>query len=96
MNGEKIDDRDIRKHKNDIIRLFQLLSPNNRVKLPLSIEKDLSFFLNSIKNDKSIDCKSLGLKHITINKIIESLENIYGINLEEKAIDSGTTVGPFH
>lgn len=75
--GEKIDDRDIRKHKNDVIRLFQLLSSNNRVKLPISIENDFTVFLNNIRNDPSIDCKSLGLKHISINKIVDILHEIY-------------------
>jgi hypothetical protein len=79
-NGEKIDDRDIRKHQNDVIRLFQLLSLDDRMKLPFSIENDFSVFLNGIKNDISIDCKSLGFKHTNINKIIETLKEIYQIS----------------
>ena len=52
--------------------------PNNRIKLPLSIKNDMSSFLNDIKNDKSIDCKNLGLK-INIDKITEILSVIYDI-----------------
>lgn len=40
-NGENIDDRDIRKHKNDIIRLFQLLSRDTRINLPSAIQKQI-------------------------------------------------------
>lgn len=78
--GEKIDDRDIRKHKNDVIRLFQLLSPDNRMRLPFSIQKDFAAFLDIIENGSPVDCKSLGLKHFNINRIIETLREIYEIN----------------
>ncbi len=84
MSGERIDDRDIRKHRNDVIRLHQLLSPNERIDLPSSIQMDFHSFLTSIKNDSSIDCKSLGLKNTNINKIIELLEEIYSPKTREK------------
>lgn len=80
MRGEKIDNRDIRKHKNDVLRLFQLLSPDNRIKLPSSIQADFHAFLNSMKNNPSFDCKSLGLKNINSNEIIEILKEIYLIH----------------
>lgn len=76
-NGESIDDRDIRKHKNDIIRLFQLLSPNARISLPAPIYKDFQFFLDEMKIGPSFDCKSIGLKNMNANKIIGILEEIY-------------------
>lgn len=75
--GERIDDRDIRKHKNDIFRLFQLLSPNTRVGLPTLIQRDFQLFLEGLKLSPPFDCKSLGLKNMDINYIIETLEKIY-------------------
>jgi len=76
-NGENIDDRDIRKHKNDIIRLFQLLSPDTRINLPPSIQNDFKTFLDNVKTGFALDCKSLGLKNINSDKVIEILEEIY-------------------
>lgn len=81
-NGDNIDEKDIRKHKNDVIRLFQLLSANSRKELPLPIKNDMSSFLNDIKNDKSIDYKNLGLRNLNGHKIIEILGNVYGIPLD--------------
>lgn len=75
--GEKIDNRDIRKHKNDIFQLFQLLSPSTRILLPAPIRKDFQTFLNEIKVGLSLDIKSLGLKNTDSNKIIGILEDIY-------------------
>jgi hypothetical protein len=78
-NGVVTDERDIRKHRNDIIRLYQLLSPNQQVRLPQSIKKDLQIFLRRLKNNGPIDCKSLGLPHISGDRIIDALEGIYGL-----------------
>lgn len=78
-NGMVVDEKDIRKHQNDIIRLYQLLSSHNRVKLPESIKEDMSLFLRHLKEDGSIDCKNFGLKHTNVDQIIEMLRKIYGI-----------------
>ena len=75
--GESIDDRDIRNHKNDIIRLFQLLSLSNRINLPTPIYKDFQIFLAEMKTSPSLDCKSLGLKNMSPDRVIDILEEIY-------------------
>lgn len=76
-NGENIDDRNIRKHKNDIFRLFQLLSPDTRINLPSPIHNDFKTFLDIVKTGFALDCKSLGLKNMNVDKVIEILEEIY-------------------
>lgn len=43
-SGEKVDSKDIRKHKNDVFRLFQVISPELRVDLPQSIADDMTRF----------------------------------------------------
>lgn len=49
-------------------------------------------FLNDIKNDKSIDCKNLGLKNVEAHKIIEILGGIYGISLDVLAADKAIKI----
>jgi len=44
-NGEQVDSKNIRKHKNDIIRLSALLSPSSRLNLPEIIKNDMKNFL---------------------------------------------------
>lgn len=80
-NSESIDDRDIRKHKNDIFRLFQLLSPDARINLPSPIHNDFKAFLDEMKRGFPVDCKSLGLKNMNADKAIEILEEIYLSNV---------------
>lgn len=59
--GTDVDEKDIRKHKNDVIRLHQLLSINNRIALPETIKQDMRKFLECMKNGESVDLKNLGL-----------------------------------
>ncbi len=81
-NGEQIDERNIRKHKNDIIRLAVMLTGESSVKLPQSIEADIKEFIELIKSDppdyKSIG-KNIGLSDIDGDKIIEQLINTFSL-----------------
>lgn len=47
-SGEHVDSKDIRKHINDIIRLSDLLLPNDLLNLPDTIKNDLHKFLSNI------------------------------------------------
>lgn len=42
--GAQISSKDIRKHRNDIIRLCQLIAPAERIQLPAAIHEDLTAF----------------------------------------------------
>jgi len=58
-NGEKIDGNDIKKHKNDVIRLTALLSEDDIQVLPDSIEGDLREFLKMLE-DEPTDFRAIG------------------------------------
>jgi len=75
--GEEVNQKDIRKHKNDVIRLYQALSPDTKISTPLPIKQDIKQFLDLIENDKSIHLKNLGLKHIPFEEVIKNLRQIY-------------------
>ena len=66
-SGEKIDDRNIRKHKNDVIRLALMLTEEHSLELPKSITDDMKEFMNIIETE-SPDYKSLG-KNVGISQI---------------------------
>jgi len=72
-DGEKINEKDIRKHRNDIIRLSTLLS-DEKLKLPYSITTDVVQIISDIENDppninalfKEFNLKKLSLEQITL------------------------------
>jgi len=75
--GDGVDEKDIRKHKNDILRLYQLLTVSQRVDLPQTIKNDMTQFINRLEEDKTIDLKTLGLKQKSLQEIIRHLRQIY-------------------
>ena len=59
-NGEQVDKRSIRKHRNDIFRLYQVLDPVSVGEVPESIKGDLRIFLDHMKMD-NLDERKPGL-----------------------------------
>jgi len=50
--GEHVDSKNIRKHKNDIIKLSELLSQDNKVILPEAIARDIMLFHARVDNQE--------------------------------------------
>ena len=76
-NGEQIDSKDIKKHKNDILRLFVSLPGNAFTSLTTGIENDVRQFIAKMANEE-IDLQSL---HIKGNKedILSGLQRLFSI-----------------
>ena len=75
-NGEPIDSRKIKKHRNDIFRLFTILAPDILAKVPLTIKQDVQRFIEK-NNSLKIDLKPFKLGSLTLSKVLDSLHNIY-------------------
>ena len=75
-----IDSRDIKKHRNDILRLSQIVEPSLKLQLDDSIRKDLLRFIDK-SNLKDVDMKSLGMINISIDEILKLFEDIYSIKV---------------
>jgi hypothetical protein len=73
---EKIDRLDVKKHKNDILRLFQVVEPDSPVNPPQRIVDDMRLFLDRLAAE-GVDLKSLGLKTITLETVMAGLRKIY-------------------
>ena len=76
--GEQIDSRNIRKHKNDVFRLTELLIPDQQMLpfLPVTIRNDMREFIESMYSE-DIDLKLLGIRRKTKDAILEQLRGIY-------------------
>ena len=59
QTGETIDERNIKKHKNDVIRLAVLLTENSSYKLPKAVYKDMQQFISNMEKE-NIDFRSIG------------------------------------
>lgn len=77
--GESIDSKSIKKHKNDVFRLYQILSPDFDGEVPDSVKEDLSEFLSRMEMEE-IDFKSLGLGTIDRKSVLVGIRRIYDLD----------------
>ena len=70
--------KNIKKHKNDVFRLAQLITANTKQALNPEIAEDMKNFLLEMI-DEEVDLKSLGIKGTDSKKIIEMLYQCYGL-----------------
>ena len=57
--GEHVDSKNIKKHKNDIIRLSALLSPDQKFTLPATVVSDMKAFLKDVGEVESFSRTAL-------------------------------------
>ena len=77
-NGERIDSKNIKKHRNDVIRLVAALNQTNTLNVSDEIKMDVESFLEMTETIP-VDMKSLGLNRITYASIIERIRNCFGL-----------------
>lgn len=82
-NGEQIDSKNIKKHKNDIFRLLANVKPTSKMKTPDLIQKDITQFIVQIQYDKP-DLKNLGIRGISLDGILTILSDVFLENPKTK------------
>lgn len=77
--GEAVDQKDITKHRSDVLRLYQLLDPERRLVLPPAIAADMAAFLDMLGSEDDQLLKSAGIKRLSLAQVVETLGQIYGL-----------------
>jgi len=77
--GGSIQSHDINKHRSDVFRLYQLLTPETRVHLPALVEDDLRRFLELVEEQQAVNLASVGLRHMTLAEVCGTMRRIYGL-----------------
>lgn len=77
-NGGQVDGRNIRKHRNDVFRLSDLLVPDAKMAsgLPEAIKKDMRIFIERMAFE-DVDLSLFGIRGKTKENVLEELRNIY-------------------
>jgi hypothetical protein len=76
--GEKIDGKNIKKHRNDVFRLVQLLPKNASIELADPIREDLRKFLELAQADATLDPKAFEVP-LTRDEAVALLRSAYGL-----------------
>jgi len=74
--GEAVKGTDIKKHKNDVFRLFQLLSPANRIELPDEIKEDMRQFIEAVRLEAP-NLRDLNIRGATAEDAFSAFIEIY-------------------
>jgi len=74
--GEQIDSKTIKKHKNDVFRLYQILDPAIDPMAPEAVKRDIGDFIARMRAEE-IDLKSLGLRTGTRDDVLAEIARDY-------------------
>lgn len=77
--GETVDSKSIKKHKNDVFRLYQILSPDFDGEVPDSIKDDLREFFSRMEKEE-IDFKSLVSGATDLKSVLAGIRRIYDLD----------------
>ena len=81
-HGEQIDSKTIKKHKNDVFRLYQILDTASDPAAPEAVKNDIREFVSRMRGEE-IDLKSLGLRTGTRDGILAEIAKVYGFTESE-------------
>jgi hypothetical protein len=74
--GETLDSADIRKHRNDCLRLVALIPGDRFVSLPASVRLDLERFIAAVST-ADVQPRSLGLGNIRLADLVDAMRQLY-------------------
>ena len=76
--GESVDSKNVRKHKNDVFRLTELLdqSQEHLENVPAAVRDDMRAFIERFKQE-DVDLKQIGIRGKTKEAILNQLTGIY-------------------
>lgn len=73
--GMSIDEKDILKHRNDILRLSQILDPDKPIRLPPSIADSMSRALDELATLTNLNLRDFRIQRTSLQQIIDLLHH---------------------
>lgn len=77
--GEQVDNRDVKKHRGDIFRLYGLLPPGEQVVIPGAIRADLRAFIDAMPQEEGLNIKDFGINQQSLEEVLGTLAGIYSL-----------------
>lgn len=75
-NGETIDSKNIKKHKNDIFRLSASIEKESQIQVTGNVRQDTELFIAKCK-EEPVNLFNLGIKNTTFDELLDVLETCY-------------------
>ncbi len=74
--GQRIDRKDIRKHRNDVFRLYAIVDPDYRPQPSASLRSDMTLFIERMRGE-DVDLKAMGLGGASLATVLDALSRLY-------------------
>lgn len=81
--GQRVDSRDIRKHKNDVFRLYAITDPEYRPVPAESIRSDMRQFIQRMRGE-TIELRNFGLSKVSLASVLDTLDQRYAVQEEPR------------
>lgn len=75
--GEHVNSADIKKHKNDVFRLMNIINPDEEVTTPETVKGDIRQFMEKMSGER-INMKNIGLD-MELEDALQVLKKVYDI-----------------
>ncbi len=75
-DGARVDRKDIRKHRNDVFRLYAIADPDYRPQPVASLRSDMELFIERIRGE-DVDLKAAGLGGASLDTVLDALSRLY-------------------
>lgn len=75
-DGQTVDEKSVRKHRNDICRLAVLLTGGERPTISEAIRADMQRFMEAYESDP-VDPKALKISGVEAKQVVETLRSVY-------------------
>jgi hypothetical protein len=76
--GEAIDSKAIRKHKNDVFRLYQSVDPELLLEVPDMVSHDMGLFTAGMASE-GVDLEALGVTGASLDSVLAALRELYRV-----------------
>lgn len=78
--GEGVDSRDVKKHRNDIFRLYSLLLPGEGTVLPEAVQQDMRAFVEAHRGQLEPGyLKDMGITDESGDEVLDQLAEVFGV-----------------
>lgn len=75
-DGSHVNERDLKKHKNDVFRLFPLVEPTIQIAVTSAVRDDVAQFIKAVKT-APVDLKRLGIEGPSLEEVLKGVENLF-------------------
>lgn len=74
-DGAHVNERDLKKHRNDVFRLFPLVEPAAQITVDSTVKEDVEQFIHAMW-DEPVDLLQLGIEGVPLDEILRTLEGM--------------------